>query len=410
MSAEDIRKLRKKFIGISMLSLFLVMTFVLLAINLTVYFLNVSSIRNRLNGLSGQQEQDQRHDFTSPSMGDIFAPELRNNLFYVVTFDEDGACAIRTNAQDRMTEEEIADFAYTIRDKRANFGREGSYYYQKTTNESGETVIALLNCESELSMVYRIMILSLSVFGVVLAVMFLLIYRLSAYAIKPEIENNRRQKEFITNAGHELKTPLAVIRANTELMELTEGENEWTQSTLAQVERIDGLIKNLVMIARSEEKESAAESPTAFDVSVAVEQTTDTYASVAKQAEKTLEKKIAPGCSLVANEGKIRQLVTLLLDNAIKYCDDKGRITVEVSAGKKGTIILAVSNDYREGETVDYTKFFERFYRQDVSHNIDKGGYGIGLSIAENICRECKGSIEAGWTDGRITFTCTLRS
>ena len=81
MSAEDIRKRRKKFIGISMLSLFLVMTFVLLAINLTVYFLNVSSIRNRLNGLSGQQEQDQRHDFTSPSMGDIFAPELRNNLF-----------------------------------------------------------------------------------------------------------------------------------------------------------------------------------------------------------------------------------------------------------------------------------------------------------------------------------------
>ncbi|MBR0190313.1 MAG: HAMP domain-containing histidine kinase [Clostridia bacterium] len=408
MNTEGIRRLRKKFIGISMLSLLLVLIFIFLSINLTVFFSNRSSIRKRLNGLSEQREQEQRYDFNNPSMGDIFVPELRNNLFYVFTFDKDGNYTVRTNAPDNVAEDDIIGFAESIYGGKKDFGREGNYYYQKSSDADEKTVVALLNCESELSMVFRIIILSVIIFFFVMAVMFVLVYRLSAYAIKPEIENNRKQREFITNASHELKTPLAVIRANTELMEVTSGENEWTKSTLAQVDRVDGLIKNLVMIAKSEEKESRNEKISSFDISLAVEQTTDTYSAVAKQTEKILEKKIESGLAYVADEGKIRQLATILLDNAMKYCDDKGKIVVELFAGKKGAVVLAVSNDYKDGDSVDYSHFFERFYRQDASHNIDKGGYGIGLSIAESICEECQGTIKANWVDGVITFTCTL--
>lgn len=408
MNAADIRRLRKKFIGIAMLSLFLVMIFIVTAINLSVYFFTLSSVHKRLDGLSEQPVQEQMHNFSAPSMDDIFSPQLSNNLFYVFVFKEDGSYTVRTNTPEKVSEEVISR-AEILQSGNKGFGREGSYYYQKTTNADGSYTIVLLNCESELSMIYRILFLSLTIFVIVLMGMFLLIYRLSAYAIRPEIENNRRQKEFITNASHELKTPLAVIRANTELLEMTAGENEWTQSTLAQVDRIDGLIKNLVMIAKSDEKANAEEKAVPFNVSVAVEQTTDTYIAVATQQEKSLVKQIEANLSMIGNEGKIRQLATILLDNAMKYCDEKGTITVSLSKGKKETMTLAVSNDYKDGATVDYTRFFDRFYRQDTSHNIDKGGYGIGLSIAENICKEYRGEISAKWENGVITFTCALR-
>ena len=110
-----------------------------------------------------------------------------------------------------------------------------------------------------------------------------------------------------------------------------------------------------------------------------------------------------------AVDSEIRQLTTLLLDNAIKYCDAGG--TIRVSAGQKGREIwMAVSNSYAEGASVDYSRFFERFYRQNEAHTIDsRGGYGIGLSIAENLVKKYGGTIRADWKNGVISFTCTLK-
>ena len=111
---------------------------------------------------------------------------------------------------------------------------------------------------------------------------------------------------------------------------------------------------------------------------------------------------------MTADASKIMQLATLLVDNAIKYCDENGSVKVELSQVRKGTVRLVVTNSYKNGANVDYNKFFERFYREDKSHNIDKGGYGIGLSIAENICRQYRGSINATWKNGEISFVCLL--
>jgi signal transduction histidine kinase len=107
--------------------------------------------------------------------------------------------------------------------------------------------------------------------------------------------------------------------------------------------------------------------------------------------------------------GQIRQLVTLFVDNAIKYCDPGGQIQVRVSKAKRGrATILEFSNDYAKGKDVDYTRFFDRFYRADESHNTDRGGYGIGLSIAESIVEQYHGIASVDWKDGRIIFTCRL--
>jgi signal transduction histidine kinase len=229
-----------------------------------------------------------------------------------------------------------------------------------------------------------------------------------------------QQKQFITNASHELKTPLAVIKANTEMQEMMDGESEWSQSTLRQVDRMTGLIGNLVQIARAQEMTDGELAPT--DIAAAVSETADSFAPVAASDGKKLEKESPDSLVTKCSDSSMRQLTSLLIDNAIKYCDDGGTIKVELTRSRRGAV-LTVSNDYAEGANVDYTRFFERFYRQDEAHTIlagtvagssegssgertGKSGYGIGLSIAESLVKSMKGSIDVSWDKGRILFTC----
>ena len=407
MSAADIRKLRKKFIVIAMLSVFIVMLFLGTTINLISYSIALNAINGTLNKLIEQDGPKSQAMGASPSISDIFSPEYNHNHYLVVTFDKEGnEVRVSKNSDGDEETEIMKNYAESALAGRIDFGRKGNYYFRKKADDNG-TVIALLDSSIEIYAVYRLLLLTtgICVFGLI--VTFVLVYRFSDKAIQPEIENNKRQKEFITNASHELKTPLAVIRANTELIEMMGGESEWTKSTLSQVDRMDGLIRNLVLIAKSQEKEQETVSEKA-DLSAAVEQTVDTYTALAVQTEKTLTKKIEKDVSLLIEEAKVRQLATILLDNAMKYCDEKGTIEVQFSATKRNGVLLTVSNTYAAGATVDYTRFFDRFYREDKSRNIDRGGYGIGLSIAESICKQYSGSIEAQWQGGVISFICHL--
>ena len=185
------------------------------------------------------------------------------------------------------------------------------------------------------------------------------------------------------------------------------GEDEWNNSTMNQVDRMTGLINDLVLIARSEEKEDVKELGD-IDVSKAVTDVADTFSSVAEKNGIALKKDIPDGVVMRAMEEHIRQLASLLADNAIKYCDDGGAVLIQLSQKGKGARIC-VSNNYAQGEHEDYSRFFERFFRQDKSHNIDKGGYGIGLSIADSIVRKYRGKIDVSWKDGIITFSCILK-
>lgn len=178
---------------------------------------------------------------------------------------------------------------------------------------------------------------------------------------------------------------------------------------MRQVDRMTGLIQNLVMVSRAQEKENNSERKK-INVSAALQETSDTFLPVAVQNGKKLEKEIQENVMMTANESQIRQLSSLLIDNAIKYCDDGGTIRVTLTQKGRSPVRLDVSNNYAKGGDVDYARFFERFYRQDKSHNIEKGGYGIGLSIAQAIVEQYKGSsIDAAWKDGIITFTCLLK-
>ena len=240
-------------------------------------------------------------------------------------------------------------------------------------------------------------------------VFFIIIFVIfSGKVMMPFMENYRNQKAFITNAGHELKTPLAIISANNELCEMIGGENEWTKSTKEQVERMTDLINRLVVLARfeekSEEKSDVAEKNINF--SDIVTKSENSFKSMAIKGGKNFESNIQKNLCISGDDGAIYELVNILIDNANKYCDDGG--TVGVGLLQHGITFkkakLVVYNTYKSGKGVDYSRFFERFYREDKSHNSNVSGYGVGLSIAGNIVKRHKGKIHISYKNDTIYF------
>lgn len=339
---------------------------------------------------------------------DYDSPEFSfSTRYFAVSLDtNENVTEIKTNHIEDLTQPDAEYYAkYALRN-RFGFGRNGVYYYQVKRYDNGSFLVVYLDSTNQVNSTYRVLYAALILIGFGVIVTFIFVWTFSRKAIAPEIKNAELQKSFITNASHELKTPLAVIRANTEMQEMLSGETEWTQSTMRQVDRMSGLIQNLVMISRAREKEKTAWIVT--DATKAVRETADTFSPVAKQDGKKLEIRADENVKMIASESDIRQLTSLLVDNAIKYCDKDGSIEVALSQKGKG-ILLCVSNNYADGRNVDYTRFFERFYREDESHNVDHGGYGIGLSIAESLVESYNGNISVTWKDGVICFNCILK-
>lgn len=435
MNEKAIKKLRLKFILASFISFLTVM----LIMGALIFFLNLHGTVAQINTVldyivenngnipkrsdESSENEDNRPDTKKEdsinNIDDFFNylfhigidsyPEFRyQTRYFAVIFDESGNVeSIKTNNIAAVSDTEAEEYARKALNKKSKYGSFNNYYYKTAPNDSGYIVVCL-DCSLSLENTRRLLniTLLLIIFGAITA--FILVKVLSRRMIMPEVRNAERQKQFITNASHELKTPLAVIRANTELDMLTNGENDWNQSTLNQIDHMTGLIQNLITIARAEETPKKEEL-TDTDISRIVSEVTESFEPVAIQNGKTIEKNITEGIIIKASESKITQLVTILTDNAIKYCDDNGTIRTELSAKGK-TVRLAVYNDYANGQNLDCSKFFERFYRADASHNINKGGYGIGLSIAESIVQSYKGTIKASWSNGVICFLCKLKT
>lgn len=228
-----------------------------------------------------------------------------------------------------------------------------------------------------------------------LAVMLILIF-LSGHIVKPFSENYEKQKQFITDAGHELKTPLTIIDADAEVLEMDVGENEWLSDIRTQTKRLAQLTNSLIQLSRMEEQPQLEKIE--FPLSDLVEETVETFQALARTQKKVLSSRIQPMISMNGDEKAIRQLVTILLDNAVKYSDDGGRIEVALEK-HKNLIRLSVFNTVDSVPRESLSCLFNRFYRADPSRNSKKGGYGLGLSIASAVVVAHKGKIQATTQD-----------
>lgn len=327
--------------------------------------------------------------------------------YFTVTVDENGEvtdCDLdRIAAVDEETAEE---YTQTAQQKNKTTGFQGIYRYRVTETEDGAKYV-FLDCRREISNFRTVLVTTISVSLLGLAAVFVLVVIFSRMVFRPVEESIQKQKRFITDASHELKTPLTIIDANTEVMEMESGESQWTKSTRKQIQRLSGLVQQLVTLSRLDE-EKGLEEKCEFNLSEAVSECVQPYESLAQTREKNLTLNIEEDITYTGDERSIRQLAGILMDNAVKYSSENGNITLTLKKkGKK--IFLEVYNDADDLPQGKMDVLFERFYRLDSSRNSGTGGSGIGLSVAKAIVQAHKGKITAENKNGRgLTITVIL--
>ncbi len=233
---------------------------------------------------------------------------------------------------------------------------------------------------------------------------------LASIALKPVEESWSKQRQFVADASHELKTPLSVIMANTEIIashkdETVESQMKWIENTREESKRMASLIADLLFLAKHDDGHQAQFD--AVDLSDCVETAALSYDAVFYENNKDFRSEISANVSVSGNVGQIKQLIAILLDNANKYSVGRGNIFMSLnSTGKKA--VLAVSNDSEELSAENLSHLFDRFYTVDKSRNTDKGGNGLGLSIAKTICQNHGGDLNVAYGGGKITFTAEI--
>lgn len=330
-------------------------------------------------------------------------PDYQLSTFYSVAFGEDDAVlAVDNGEKDVYGEEELVGIAKEILAGNRDAGRNGSLTYI-VSRRPGYTLVAFMDntvSESGLNTLLRNVLL---IGGAAMIVIFFVSLYLSRRIIRPLEENDRKQKQFISDASHELKTPVAVIDTNAELLSREIGGNEWLANIRYENERMGGLVKQLLDLSRAENAETPLEQ---VDFSRAVTGETLALEVLAFDQGKTFQSDIEEGILLTGSKTQLTQLVSVLLDNAIRHATGSG---IDVALKRQGhAAVLTVIN---EGDAIPPEKqahLFDRFYRVDEARSGEGQHYGLGLSIAKAIAEKHGGSIGVSCHDGKVQFTVSL--
>ncbi len=302
-----------------------------------------------------------------------------------------------------VSEEEAKEFTEELIQKEKTSGYYGRYRYQKAETEDGKSIYIYVDCLNDLQSIQNFAVISLLVGGIFLVLVLILVSVFSKRAIRPVVESMEKQKQFITDAGHEIKTPIAIILANTEVIEMCEGESEWTKSIKNQVSRLTELVGNLLMLSKMDETRPQIEMQE-VKFGKLIKEISDSFHTMLVQKNQELERMIDEELSIYGNEKELRQLGTILMDNAVKYTPDSGKMRISLKRKDK----MAVLDFYNDCEALpqgDLNRLFDRFYRADSSRSRESGGYGIGLSVAKAVVKNHKGKISVKAQENGILFT-----
>ena len=395
-----IKKLRIKLILVSMLSLLAVLVAIIGSINLMNIRRMISEADSVLDILA---ENDGRlpmqEEFTDPEAGpEYVSPEVPyESRYFFVLLDADGG-VIATNIERiaAVDQQTAITYAQSALDSGSNRGFVGEYRY--TIQQEGEDIrISFLDCGRRISMcrVFAFNSLWISLLG--LLAVFLLMMLISGRIIKPVLDSYEKQKQFITDAGHEIKTPVTIIDADAEVLAMELGENEWLRDIQTQSRRLADLTSDLIYLARIEELQDQLPM-IEFPFSDLVSELAQSFQALASAQGKSLAIDVEPMLTLRGDEKSLRQLVSILLDNALKYSDAGSDISVSLHQQERH-LCLKVCNATHSIDPRDLEHIFDRFYRADPSRNSQSGGYGIGLSIASAVVSAHKGKISASAPD-----------
>ncbi len=400
-----IRKLKIRFIILAMSALLILLSAIVGGMNVINYSSVLEECDSILSVISQNKGMFPDIGFRpGDKMPPGFSPETPfESRYFTVMIDGDGQITrvdtTRISSVDRDTAVTYAEKAVANADTR---GFIGNYRYIVTEEPNGVRVSFLdwgRRMEAFYDFLHISSIMALAGFIVVSTVLTILAGKI----VKPIAESYEKQKRFITDAGHEIKTPLTIINANVDILEMELGcTNESLTDIVQQTKRLRSLTDNLVMLSRMEEAENPLQKID-FPISDVVLEAAHPFINLAHSGGKEFICNIQPSLTLCGNETAIEQLICLLLDNALKYSPTGG--TISLALAKKGRHVhLDICNTTVSVIKQEQLKYvFDRFYRTDNSRNSETGGHGIGLSVAKAIVCAHSGDIRA-WTQSSHSF------
>lgn len=328
------------------------------------------------------------------------------NRYFSVFFDDEGnETGENVDHISAISEDDAREYAASALELGRTRGSYDTFRYIIAETDDGY-MVGFIDMYQHIQNIYYIEKLSTLLSGALYLILFVIIFLASGKALEPMVQNMEKQKQFITDAGHELKTPLAVISADVDVIELTEGKSEWTDSIRKQTVQMSELIKHLLFLSKMEEKYDLVMEE--IDFSQIAGEVTERISAIAVSQNKEFETDIKDGIIIKGDRSGMEHLVSVLTENAVKYCSDEGKISVKLYKTGK-TVHLEVRNT---GEPLDekmIPRLFDRFYRPDEARTRENGGHGIGLSIAKAIVTAHKGKISAhNEPDNVVAFTVEL--
>lgn len=410
------KKLRLKMIGIvfaSVVAAFMVMTIILVmcfgayrnrqADQITAMISENNGTVPQLKDYKQQQKNSQAFERYFNNYNEDSSYRTR---FFRIFLDEDKKVTnVNMDHIAAVDEKKAVRMTKMAMLRRGKVGLVGSYRYRKEYKDGQVRSIIFLDCKENQSFYHLAVTITITVSTLLTCLITVIFAIASKRAVRPFEINSNRQKQFITDASHELKTPLAVISANAEVLQYKGDGNEWTQNIIDQTKHMGKLINQLLVLAKLDEVQEKSEKQEA-DLKLLLEETTRPFEEVATQKKVTLKLHLEEGVTIRVNREQIAQLVSILTENAAKYVNDGGKIVWRLTKTQHGAVLVVKNTT--EKELPDTKRMFDRFYRSDSSRSSKTGGQGIGLSIAKKIVDSHKGSITAKAGDGMVTFRVSL--
>ena len=425
-----IKRLRNRFIRIATLSVAAVMLLLTVILNAANYISTDADQRQTLTLIAenrgtipitqpdmpdGTQEPPDMPDGITPQpdqsdpgrRGGPFTAETPfATRFFVLRFQDDGALVQADLTKiASVTEDDTVVYLNAAVKKGTGYGYCGSYRFYVTDTDDGQHLAIFLDCYQSLRAVRTVLVWSLAADALCTLLVLGLVVLLSRRAIDPVVRSAEQQKQFITDASHELKTPITVIATSLKVLEMEVGRQKWIDKARGQTEKLTSLVNSLVTLSRMDEEESPLKKEP-FPISDAVRETAESFTELAASAGHPLTVQVTEGLVCCGDEYAVRQLTSILLDNAVKYAAPGSPITLTLEKSRRG-VVLRTANRCEDAAHIDTAKLFDRFYRADPSRTA--GGFGIGLSIARSIAEGHRGSISAAVDGDTITFTAELR-